>query len=100
MTPSPLHWRPLDPPTSEVVAARLGSDVAPRPVLGTSNAGFEEWANGDDIDVFLCVCGPGNKYPSDGDDAGPSDPAGEQLNAGLALIAYSPPPRFTCSMYH
>jgi hypothetical protein len=75
---------------AHLAAARLGSDGAPRPIPGTNNAGFEEGANGDDIDVFLCICDTGDKHPSDGDDAGPSDPAGERLNAGLVLIAYSP----------
>ena len=61
----------------------MGDVGAPGPVARPADAGFEEGAYGDDVDVFPPICHAEDGRPSNGDVAGAGDPARERLNAGV-----------------
>lgn len=63
--------------TARLAAARLGSGGAPGPA-GAGDAGLEEGANGEDMDVFPRICDTEGVCP------GAGDPARDRLMAGLA----------------
>ena len=56
----------------------------PGPAAGPADAGLEEGAYGDNVDVFPPICRAEDGRSSNGDVAGAGDPARKWLNAGVA----------------